>query len=440
MTGKIERRDFIKTTLATAGAGAVLNQAPALGQVLGASDRVIIGVIGIGGMGRANLRDFLAQPGVQLAAVCDVHPESLAEAHKDERISKAVEKATKHKDFRELLDNKEINAVIISTPDHWHALPTIMACQAGKDVYVEKPLSLTIYEGRKMVEAARRYNRVVQVGTQQRSGTHFQQAVEVVRSGRLGPICHVRTWNFSNEEGIGNPPDSDPPPGLDWEMWLGPAPKVPYNKNRCLYTFRWFWDYSGGKLTDWGTHLIDIVQWAMNVKAPVTATASGGKYVLRDNRETPDTLHVIYEYENPNFILTYETRTTNGHGLNGKGYGIIFYGTEASLFVDRGGFEIIPETKRERDLNVARTLPMSRGTSEQHLTHVRNFLDCIKSRQRPNSDVEIGHYATMTPHLGNIAFRTGRKIRWDVEREQVIGDPEANQMVSKPYRAPWRLP
>jgi predicted dehydrogenase len=437
MSRKIKRRDFLKTSAAAAGASAALSQAPALGQVRGANDRIIVGVIGIGGQGRANLRNFLQQPEVELAAVCEVHPDSLARAARDRLLTAPFEKASKHKDFREILDHKDINAVIISTPDHWHALPTIMACQAGKDVYVEKPLALTIHEGRKMVEAARKHQRVIQVGTQQRSGVHFQQAVEIVHSGKLGQICHVRTWNFSNEEGIGNPPDSNPPPGLDWDLWLGPAPKVPYNKNRCLYTFRWFWDYSGGKLTDWGTHLIDIVQWAMNVHAPLTATAAGGKYVLKDNRETPDTLHVSYEY--PGFLLTYETRTTNGRGLDGRGYGILFHGTDATLFVDRGGFEVIPETKREKDVNVARTLPLSRGTSEQSLAHIRNFLDCMKSRQRPNSDVEAAHYATATPHLGNIAFLTQRKLRWDAAREQIIGDAEANKMVSKPYRAPWKL-
>jgi predicted dehydrogenase len=436
MTKKIERRDFLKATLATAGAG--LGKAPAIGRVLGANDRVIVGVIAVGGQGRANLRDFLTQPEVEVAALCDVHPESFEKTYREQRIpAAAIEKATRHQDFRALLDHKDINAVIISTPDHWHALQTILACQAGKDVYVEKPLALTIHEGRKMIEAARRYHRVVQAGTQQRSGEHFQQAVEVVRSGKLGQVCQVRTWNFSNEDGIGNPPDSDPPPGLDWDLWLGPAPKVRYNRNRCLYTFRWFWDYSGGKLTDWGTHLIDIVQWAMGVNAPLSATAAGGKYVLKDNRETPDTLVVTYEY--PGFLLTYETRTTNARGLDGHGYGIQFHGTEATLFLDRNGFEVIPETRKQGDKQVPRTEPMSRGKSEQHIAHIRNFLDCVKSRRRPNSDVEIGHYATATPHLGNIAFRAGRKIRWDAEREQVLGDAEANKLVSKPYRAPWKL-
>jgi predicted dehydrogenase len=346
-----------------------------------------------------------------------------------------------------MLDRKDIDVVFVSTPDHWHALNAVMACQAGKDVYVEKPISITIDEGRKMVEAARRHNRVVQVGTQQRSGKHFQKAVEIVRSGKLGKISFVRTWNFGNQHpnGIGNPADSEPPKNLDWDMWLGPAPKVPFNANRFgvspdrFSSFRWFWDYAGGMVTDWSVHLLDIVQWAMNVDYPSDVSATGGKFYLQDNRETPDTIVVTWNY--PGFVCTYENRECNGNALNGKGYGITFHGTEGTLFVDRSGFELFPETRREsRDKVVNRTEPMKgENSNSQHEDHVRNFLECVKSRNKPICDIEIGHRTTSTALLANIAYRTGRRIVWDGTNERIVGDREASRFLSKAYRKPWSL-
>jgi predicted dehydrogenase len=213
-------------------------------------------------------------------------------------------------------------------------------------------------------------------------------------------------------------------------MWLGPAPWRRYNPNRCIYHFRWFWDYAGGKLTDWGTHLIDVVQWAMGLEGPVAVSASGGKLAVSDNRETPDTLEVLYEY--PGFVMTYTYRGANGHPMDGRGYGIQFYGSNGTLFVDRGGFELMPEAGRAE---VVRS-----GGSAQSEPHARSFLECVKSRQRPSCDVEVGHRSTSAPHLGNIALWTGRRIRWDAKTERIIGDEEANKRLSRPYRKPWRLP
>jgi predicted dehydrogenase len=320
-----------------------------------------------------------------------------------------------------------------------------MACQAGKDVYVEKPLSLTLEEGRRMVAAARKHNRVVQVGTQQRSARHFQEAVTMVREGKLGKVTRVETWNYENQHprGIGNPSNEEPPKDLDWDFYLGPAPKVPYNKNRHLELFRWFWDYSGGMMTDWGVHLIDIVHWAMNVDAPTSVAAMGGKYVIEDNRETPDTMSVVFEY--PNFVMTYDYRILNSRGKDGRwGYGIMFYGTDATMFVDRGGFEIFPEMEgRKRDaLFVARAQParmsVQRG-DPSHFEHVANFIDCMKTRKRPISDVEIGHRSTSAPHLANISLRTGKRIHWDGAKEQIIDDAEASKWMRREYRAPWKM-
>ncbi|HWQ34964.1 MAG TPA: Gfo/Idh/MocA family oxidoreductase [Blastocatellia bacterium] len=453
----MERRDFIKTSIVAAGgltgssvnAAGEITGAPAVSTgeygIIGANDRVRVGVIGCGGQANWDASDFAKQPDAQIVALCDVYDGSIKNTLANQTLKLDAEKTPKFKDFRRLLDDKGIDAVIIATPDHWHALPTIMACQAGKDVYVEKPLALSIVEGRRMVEAARKHNRVIQVGTQQRSARHFQKAVEVVQAGKLGRITRVHTWNYDDEypKGIGNPPDSAPPEGLDWDFYLGPAPKVAFNQNRFLENFRWFWDYSGGKITDWGTHLIDIVHWAMKVDAPTAVSASGGKYFIADNRETPDTLLVTYEY--PGFVMTYENRILNSRPQDGRwGYGIMFYGTDATMFVDRGGFEIFPEYdgKKRDDLFTARTaaarMSVQRG-DPSHFQHVRNFLDCVKSRAHPISDVEIGHRSTAAPHLGNIALRTGRKIRWDGENEKIIGDAEASKWLSREYRAPWRL-
>lgn len=426
----VDRRSFV------AGAALAAASAPLARNVLGANEKIFVGLIGSGGMGRSNLAAFLKNPDVECAAICDVNRLNL-----DRGLALIAGKATAYKDFRQLLERQDIQAVIVATPDHWHALPAIHAMQAGKDVYVEKPLALCVAEQQAMVKAARQTGRVVQVGTQQRSGRHFQRAVELVRSGKIGQVSFVRAWNHENNHplGIGNPPDGEPPETLDWDFWLGPAPKAPYNRNRAAPSFRWFWDYSGGKLTDWGTHLIDVVHWAMEVNGPTAVSASGGKFYLEDNRETPDTLEVLYEY--PGFVMVYSSRECNARGIEDKGYGIEFHGTLGTLFLDRAGYEIFPEHRREGDEFLPRTAAVRSGTSDQHMTHVRNFLDCIKSRQKPASDIETAHRSTTAPHLGNIAFRTGQKIYWDPEKEQLLkAVPEAAALLTREYRRPWQLP
>src|SRR5580700_8553105 len=304
-----DRREFLKS----AGAAA-LTTSLFTGKVRGANDKIAAAFIGMGKMGRANLHFAMGQENLVPVAVCDVFQRNLDWAVRDSK-----NQAKPYRDFREVLADKSIDIVCISTPDHWHAYMTVEACKARKDVYVEKPICVVVDEGVKMVEAARKYERVVQAGTMQRSAAHFKKAVEIVRSGALGQLTFVRTWNYGNEpqEGYGNPPDIEPPSTLDWDMWLGPAPKVPYNANRFgvdpedkyFSSFRWFWDYAGGMMTDWGVHLLDIVQWAFDEAMPRSATASGGKFYLRDNRETPDTLQVTFEY--PGFLAVYENRESN---------------------------------------------------------------------------------------------------------------------------------
>ena len=437
----MNRRRFLEAGATGAlAAAAALRPAPASARVLGANDRVRIGVIGTGRQALGLIRGHQALADVEIAALCDVYAPNLAKA------AELAPKAATRTDFRHVLDDKAIDAVIIAAPDHWHALMTVMACQAGKDVYVEKPTSVAIAEGRRMVEAARKYARTVQVGTQQRSQPHFQKVVELVRGGRIGDVTMVRCWNVSNAspEGIGNPPDGEPPAGLDWDLWLGPAPKVPFNPNRFGVTpdawshFRWFWDYAGGMMTDWGVHLIDIVQWAMNVEAPLAVSAVGGKFDLTDNRETPDTILASYQY--PDFVMTYENRVTNAQSMNGKGYGIEFYGTNATLFVDRAGFEIRPESRRSGDLLSPRTEGLSGMAANDHPSHPRNFVDCVKSRKPPICDIEIGHRSSSTAILGNLAYRSGSTVQWDAKTETVTnGNRKAAELVTRAYRAPWKL-
>lgn len=390
---------------------------------------VRLAIIGCGGIGRYHYQVFSGFPQrCKVVAVADVYQKQLDEfAQMTGRTDLVLEK-----DYRRLLDRDDIDAVIVATPDHWHARITIDACEAGKHVYCEKPASHNVMEGLAMVNAAREHKRIVAIGLQQRSGEHFQEAVEIVRSGRLGKITMVHCWNMDNEtpDGIGNPPDGDPPPGLDWEMWLGPAPKRRYNPNRCLYNFRWFWDYAGGKVADWGVHLIDIALWAMGEHTPESVTAMGGKFALRDNRETPDTVECLWRFKD--WVLVYAHRAVNGYPLNGRGYGTMFFGTNASLFVDRGGLEIHPEKDR--------VPAYKRGGSRQSEPHAENFLRAIQEGASLACDVETGVRSSIVPLLGNIAYRVGRTIRWDAQRAQIVGDREANALLSRPWRAPWGIP
>ena len=437
------RREFVKWSAAGVIAGRVVMQPLGIrrdDRIRGANDRVVVALIGAGRQGQSDLANAVKQPDTEVALVCDVYEPNLAKG-----LDVAPGSKPEH-DFRRVLDNKDIDAVIIATPDHWHPIQTILACEAGKDVYVEKPISVSVTEGRAMVSAARRHNRIVQAGTQQRSGKHFQQAAELVKGGAIGKVTQVRTWNFGNEspDGIGNPPDGAPPKELDWDMWLGPAPKRPFNPNRFgvfpdrWSSFRWFWDYAGGMMTDWGVHWLDIVQLVMGVDAPQYVSASGGKFVLQDNRETPDTILATFQY--PGFICTYENRVTNAAPISGKSNGMLFHGTEGTLFVDRQGLEVMPEKRKSGDSTVDRTRGFTVENSNQHhFDHMKDFIECVRSRKTPVADIEIGHRSTTTALLGNIAYRTGRRLEWDGARERIVGDGKASEYLSRDYRRPWKL-
>jgi predicted dehydrogenase len=350
-----------------------------------------------------------------------------------------------------------VYAVLIATPEHWHALQTIMACQAGKDVYVEKPLSLTVREGGLMIRAARKYRRIVQVGTQQRSGEHFQRAVELVRNGTLGQVCHVSCAVTGNKmPGWGSYPDSAPPPELDWDLWLGPTPTRPYNPLRCHYNFRWFWDTGGGQMTNWGPHHLDTARWMLNERAATMVTAVGRRFALQDIGETPDVQDAIFNF--PSGIVQLTIREMNGSSE----LAVQVHGTKATLTITRAGFRVDPETwgssnlgrgrpKEETPKRMAEPLAVqSKGyqglTTHDafeltlELAHIRNFLDCVRSRQRPAADVEEGHLSATLCHLANISTRLRRSLRWNPEHEDFIDDADASRMLSRPYRAPWRLP
>jgi predicted dehydrogenase len=444
------RRVFLR-----GGAAAALTAA-SYGKVLGANDRVGLGFIGFGLIGKRHVLDFREQADASLVALSEVHRGRL-----EEGASLIGGQVRKYPDFRFLLDDRDVDAVIVSTPDHWHALMTMMACAAGKDVYVEKPLSLFVREGRWMVDVARRSKRIVQVGTQQRSGPHYQKAGDLIKGGHIGQVVAVRMWFYRNVmPGFGSPPDGEPPPGLDYELWLGPAPRRRYNPNRSIYHFRWFWDYSGGQMTNLAQHSLDIAHWFMNATAPRAVTSSGGRFALKDNGETPDTQDSLLEYDG--WTATWSHREASRGAPPARG--LEFCGTHGSLLISRRGFTVTPDPRIDPELAVprfggahptggprgtgaghgearaARTAAAEDHTGDefdQFRRHARAFLDCIRSRKEPISDLESGHRVATACHLANLSLRLGRKLRWDARRETVVGDSEAEAMLERPYRAPW---
>jgi predicted dehydrogenase len=445
MEQPLSRRAFVQGTTA-----AVL-AASSYERVLGANDRIGVGFIGFGLIGKRHVLDFGAQPDVNRVAVAETHRGRLEEA------KAAIGGSVKgYGDFRKLLENHAVDAVVVSTPDHWHALLTMLACAAGKDVYVEKPLTLFVREGRWMVDVARRHGRVVQVGTQQRSGAHYQRARKLIQEGHLGKIASVRMSAFRNiMPGYGSPPDQEPPAELDWDMLLGPAPGRKYNPNRALYHFRWFWDYSGGQMTNLAAHALDIVHWYLGAKAPLSVTSVGGRYSLRDNGETPDTQDTLIEYPGWTAVWSHREASRGRPNL----YGLEFFGPRGSLAISRKGFLVTADRKMPPESTIPRftdtqpsentappaqaqlwTEPLKDETGDQNTQfrdHVRNFVDCVKSRRQPISDLESGHRVATVCHLANLALRLGRRISWDADKETILGDPLAAQMLVRPYRAPW---
>jgi predicted dehydrogenase len=424
------RRDFLASSAAALLGGAAAADEPK--KAPGPNEMIVLGLIGVGGMGTGLLNIFKKFPDVAVAAVCDVY-----EPHRLRARDAADGKPEAVADFRRVLDRKDVDAVVVATPDHWHAIPTILACQAGKDVYCEKPLAYRIAEGRAMVEAANKYRRVTQMGNLIHATENYHRVVEIARSGVLGRIFKTRVWMAAPYERryLGNPPDGDPPAGLDYDTWLGPAPKRPFNPNRFIHNWRYFWDYGGGILTDFCCHIVDPIHWAMEVDAPETIVATGGRYALQDNGETPDTLEVVYHYAkgDKGFDMVWSQTDANGHGIEGQGLGIMFQGTDATLVADYHHFQLFAEKGKSIEPPPP-SLPRSPG-------HHREWLDAIKSRAQCSCHFEYGQRLSSVGHLGNIALWTGAKLRWDGKAERVTNLAEANRHLAREeYRAPWSIP
>ena len=447
-TSLINRRQFTKT-LAALSATAALSRT----RIFGANDRVRLGVIGVGNRGDQVLDAFLKQPDAEVVALCDIYQPYL-----DFAAQKVGGQPKRFADYRKLLELKDLDAVVIATPDHWHALQTIDACLAGKDVYVEKPTSLRLEEGRAMIEAVKASKRVCQSGLHRRSSAMCRAMAKFVRGGGLGKITGVRTFHIQNEwpKGIGNPPDSPAPADLDWETWMGPAPKTPYNRNRGLYKFRWFFDYTGGQITNNGIHYLDLIHWALGHQAPLSVTAMGGKFAVEDNRDTPDTMEALWQYPGGT-LVTYTQFNANGASAAAQPCEIEFRGTKGTLYFKSNGWEVVPEkvTPNEFPTRFSNNRSAERGwrTGEAAMIepkkvtgradtadHARNFLDCIKSRAACNSDLETAHRSTSATLIANIAMQTRSYLEWDAKAEKFTNNSEANKLLRYDYRAPLRFP
>jgi predicted dehydrogenase len=450
---KFTRRNFTRSAFVATALG--------YSRILGANDRIGIGYIGLGNRGDQVHDAFLVHRDCQTVGLCD-----LREDYLDFALSKSGTSARKYKEYRKLIDDKDVDSVVIATPDHWHALMFIDACNAGKDVYVEKPLSLTVVEGRKMVETAQRTRRVVQVGTNRRSWPSYQQAVDFVRSGALGHVTVARCFHLRNEwpNGLGLAPDESPPSEWEWDQWLGPAPKVPYNRNRTYYNFRWFYDYSGGQLTNFGVHYLDIIRWCLGKDSPRAVTALGGKYAdIKDNREIPDTLEVLWEFDGPTLVVfsQYNANAAPGSLQDSE---MELRGTQGTMYIRAANWEVVPEKITEEYNGYASGKgygsPLSRDGARRYgasmkpameprslkgisgydtIAHTRNFLDCVKSRGKCNADVLTGHLSTSAALIGNIAHKTRNYLEWDPRTERFTNHTDANSLLQYEYRAPYRL-
>jgi predicted dehydrogenase len=470
----MKRREFVKTSVNT---GIAVWTAVSADRVFGANERLRVGLIGCGGRGTfdarlmrgapediqavanenyhdGNLDPRLKDPrDVEIAALCDVYESRLTAAKRWAPTAKTFP------DFRGLLADKDIDAVIIATMDQWHAPMLILACEAGKDVYLEKPVMYRVAEAKAMIDAVRRNKRIVQIGTQHRAADHIAEAAKIVQGGKIGEVHFVRVWNFMSRMGSAPVPDSDPPTDLNWDAWLGPAPKVPFNRARL--TYRSFMDYTNGIISDYGNHRFDSVHQIMGVDTPLAVSSSGMRFDKERSGDILDFQQATYEY--PNFVLNYEACVYNGHGLGGRTpgmryygmrgsedrpHGMAFYGTEAALFVDRIGMELYPESRgggragRGGQTAPAQPAPLERmhmNEDEPTPLHTKYFVDNVRGRKEPFANIEVGVRATTIACIGNVAYWTGRKLKWDAARRSFGGDEDANRYLFRPYRKPWDL-
>lgn len=440
-------KHMTRRTATTAAAVSALSYS----KILGANERVRMGYIGLGNRGDQVHEAFLEYGDQETVAVCD-----LKESYMDFAAKKSRATPKKYSDYRALLDDKSVDAVSIATPDHWHALQFVDACRAGKDVYVEKPLSLTVFEGRRMVEVAAETKRVTQVGLQRRSTKMLREAAQFVREGGLGQVTAAQAWHLTNEwpTGLGASRDETASADFDWDRWLGPAPKVPYSKARGPYTFRWFYDYSGGQMTNFGVHYMDTLRWCLNKDAPKAVVAMGAKYAVRDAREIPDTLQATWDFGD--CLMTFTQINANAARGNPKGTEMMLRGTKGTMYIDLNGWEVVPE--RITELALPARTPLDREAERAYhpsrretiaarkvegrvsnAPHARNFLDCVKSRAQTNCDILTGHLSTSATLLGNIALKTKSYLEWNEKAERFSNNPSANRYLSYEYRKPYKL-
>jgi len=433
------RREFIKNVSAASLVTAVpISQVSAKKTVI-TKETVKVGLIGVLGMGWANLSSFLKNKGTTCIALCDIDSVLLGNRAEELEAKTGIRPKT-FNDHRKLLEIKELDAIIIGTPDHWHCIQMIDACAAGKDVYIEKPIANSIFEANLMVKAARKYNSVVQVGQWQRSDPHWQSAFEYLDTGKLGNIRQVKAWaNVDYGRDFDVVADSEVPEGVDYNRWLGPAPKRPFNQNRFHGSFRYFWDYAGGLMTDWGVHMLDMVLLGMKATAPKSVVAIGGKIAFpNDASETPDTLTTVYDFGN--FSLIWEQFMGMGTSpyLEESGApGVAFIGENGILAINRASWKVLPLQANGNYLTEA--LPLRKSRQNGLDAHTANFLECIKNRKDPNCTIEMGRDAALVAHLGNIAYRTGKKLEWNNLDSIISNDSEANTFLKPDYRSPWKL-
>jgi predicted dehydrogenase len=438
MFTRINRRSFAKAGAATAiGLAATTIPSARAARVQGANERIRLGFIGVANRGGQLINAFMTHEDIQVVALCDVDQRPLAKAR--QRVGGQVET---YSDFRRVIDRKDIDAIIIATPDHWHAIQTVTACDAGKDVYVEKPMSITIFEGRRMVEAARRNDRVVQVGTHRRSSPLYQGLVQRTTAGDFGKICVSRAYRLSNmyPNGIGRVKYEKPPRELDWDMWLGPRPERPYQSNIAPYKFRW-WQLYSSQMANWGVHYLDAIRWCTDELAPSSVCAMGGRYAVDDDRTVPDTLEVAFEFGSGRLAVFGQYESSGNPAFP---YGEIeLRGTQGTVYVGTRGYQVVPERGGQFQSSKARMEPeeveVDGNNADLTAAHARDFLDCIRSREKPAADVEVGHRSTSMSLMANISLMVGQRLDWDAQQERFTNCDEANNYLHYEYREPWTL-
>lgn len=443
------RRQFIRQgSLYTVGLGTSLffptEILATIRKTISPNDKIHVGLIGCNGMGFANLTSILKNSEVEVVALCDVDENVLRTKTAD--LEKAnIKKPKWYSDYRKMLEDKDIHIVIIGTPDHWHCLQLVDAVDAGKDVYCEKPIANSIAECEAMLSAVDTSDRMVQIGQWQRSQPHFVDAINYVHSGKLGQIRLVKTWAYQGwMKSIPKVANSTVPAGVDYKMWLGPAQDRPFNKNRFHFDFRWFWDYAGGLMTDWGVHLIDYALYGMKAATPKSVMAMGGKFAYPDDAaETPDTLQTVYEFDG--FSLLWEHANGIDGGNYGRNHGVAFIGNNGTLVLDRGGWEVIPEKNRpnwSEDLGPKiEPVPLQTVDANGLDLHTVNFLEAIKKRDKTilNAPIKVGYDAAVVSHMGNVAYKTGERLFWDAQRKQ-FNHKEADLLLVNEYHNGWKMP